>query len=688
VLLDDAFLEQQAEKVSMTFGERFGPAAARTSLGASKAFVAMSQRLEKVDPALKFAVRRYVFDAQDRAIKLSEETLPMVDAWRKFSKVDKRKFQFAAWNGMTDQVYQIAEKYDSIEQLERFRAAMDEIRRVGNELGMEINYTQGYWARAVKDFDGLIDYLQTTEHWSPIEQALIKRKEQAGGRQLTEDEQMQVINTLMRGFRIGGVTLSRPGAARERTIEVLDKNIEKYYHKFDAGIGIYIQDMMQSAGAREFFGKTTNEIRDLKAQKSRLATSLYKATTRIGLKKAITVEKHEEHISKRREKFTEVTAELEKKKTQSVEDTIGYHVLNLHLAGKISYKQQQEVAGMLKAIFEPKGVHGFWRNFVKAAYIDTLANTEVAITQLEEMGLSVYKSKTKALPALARAFTGRSKIALKEMTVTDINQYIQDLGFDKIGDKLLFALRMADKPGKEALGNIVIDMARDSARDPDARFKESMKQMFGKEAPQVIEDLKNGKVTADIRFIGFSGIADYQPIAITETSEYFARGGNLRVLYMLRQFTLRRFGVLLRKTRRMMVNPAKDPVQFITAAIDLMQFVAILTAFGVGKDVIRSWYDGEPFEEDDLWDSVTDNLLQFLLLSKWTARKMKQEGLGAAIGAELMPPTKSIDALIKDVQKGELNKTVRSIPYIGERYYQWIGGGSKNGRGGSLKKIR
>jgi len=57
---------------------------------------------------------------------------------------------------------------------------------------------------------------------------------------------------------------------------------------------------------------------------------------------------------------------------------------------------------------------------------------------------------------------------------------------------------------------------------------------------------------------------------------------------------------------------------------------------------------------------------------------MKQEGIGPAIGAELMPPTKGIDAVIKDIQRGEINKTMRSVPYIGERYYQWYGGGSES----------
>ena len=102
--------------------------------------------------------------------------------------------------------------------------------------------------------------------------------------------------------------------------------------------------------------------------------------------------------------------------------------------------------------------------------------------------------------------------------------------------------------------------------------------------------------------------------------------------------------------------------------------------------MIRSWYDGEPFDEDDLWDSVTDNLLQFLLLSKWTARKIEREGPGAAIASEVMPPTKGIDALYKDFKNGEINRTTRSIPYIGERYYQWIGGGSEDNR--ALKIVR
>ena len=70
-----------------------------------------------------------------------------------------------------------------------------------------------------------------------------------------------------------------------------------------------------------------------------------------------------------------------------------------------------------------------------------------------------------------------------------------------------------------------------------------------------------------------------------------------------------------------------------------------------------------------------------MLLSRYRAARTGKEGLGSSVAQEIAPPTKAIDALIHDVREGEIDKTVRSIPVIGENYYWWFGGGSERKEG-------
>jgi hypothetical protein len=104
----------------------------------------------------------------------------------------------------------------------------------------------------------------------------------------------------------------------------------------------------------------------------------------------------------------------------------------------------------------------------------------------------------------------------------------------------------------------------------------------------------------------------------------------------------------------------------------MVELVGILCIFGVGKDLLKAWFYGKPF---DLEDSVIDNLLGWVMLSRFNVRKIFTEGPQKAIGESLAPPTKTPDAIMNDVRKGRIERTVRSMPYVGEAYYWWFGAG-------------
>ena len=632
---------------------------------------AMSARLEKIHPLLMSKVRRYVFDIDVRTAKLLEQTAPFIKGIKKIKGDDARDLKYALNNNWRAETERLVAKYGLEEEYQALREVLDAIHEAGNEVGLEIQYRGDHFPRRVKDLKGLLRFLDTSDSHSAFADAIRKRQEQAGGRPLSDNEVTQVVNTLLRGFRVGGISLSRPGVVKDRSIEEFDKSIENFYFELDESLEMYIQDMVQSITTREFFGKQTSEIAKLRAQESRLRTRLHKTQARTGITRPVTLEKHKSTLADAAQKLEQIHQELEKHKNQKLEDSIGYFALQLDL----DFEDQAQVFDMLKAIMEPKGLNGATRDYVKLAYLDVLANIPVALTQLEELGLSVYRDNLHAIPAAHKALLRNNRLNLDDIGISDINQYMRDLGLQGIMDKAMFAMRAVDKFGKQTLLNTELARATRLAKTSpnNAKFVSEIRRVFGDEARDVINDLAAERITDNVKFLMFSKILDLQPSAITETPEYYGSGGNWRIVYMLRQFTLKRMSVLRDKARKATTG---TPSERLEAVADLAKMLAILTAFGVGKDFIKAWYLGKDF---DLSDSVIDNMLQYLFLSRWRLQSLNRGSFGAILGEELGPPGKAIEGVWSDINKGEINRSVRSIPIVGEEYYWWFGGGSKKG---------
>jgi len=82
-----------------------------------------------------------------------------------------------------------------------------------------------------------------------------------------------------------------------------------------------------------------------------------------------------------------------------------------------------------------------------------------------------------------------------------------------------------------------------------------------------------------------------------------------------------------------------------------------------------------------------------IMMSKYDIYRAKTEGAGRAATEKILPPTKAIDALTKDVvtvakDKDRGFELWRSVPLFGELYYWWFGRGrekieAKEGQGWS-----
>jgi hypothetical protein len=186
----------------------------------------------------------------------------------------------------------------------------------------------------------------------------------------------------------------------------------------------------------------------------------------------------------------------------------------------------------------------------------------------------------------------------------------------------------------------------------------------------------------------FNDLLDLQPVALSEMPEFYLKGGNLRILYMLKTFTIKQVDTL-RRVAIADVKKAKGPKEKLAAVGRAAKLVGSLVALGMTADAAKDLLFGRDF---DLEDTVVDNLWKVLGISKyqsWQFRESPEKGVAKMV----MPPFKIIESVAKDINtmtEGDFEATksesIGSIPVGGKLFYWWFGAGAGKSQTRKTKK--
>lgn len=593
-------------------------------------FGSISTRLKNIDPSLKRHMRTFEYNVA-RAKQTDRKGVEPFVKRIKDKKIDPNDYadlDLAMKNGDSAKMESIFKKYGLEEDFARVRTALDDIYKRADEVGYDIGYRKNYIPRVIKDPEGFLEYIQKGDDWSIIDEA-IKAKEMELARYLTTEEKANLINTMVRGYKSGQITLSETGAMKVRSIEVVDDKINQFYGDSVDSLLKYIDSTNDAIEARRFFGKGK-------------------------------------------------TSELTK-----IDDSIGKYILDLLAEGKIKPSQEKELRDILSARFNPKGTHGFWGNFKNLAYIDTMGSPISAITQIGDLAFAVYKGgPIQAAKAFGRAVVGRSHITKEDIGIEKIATEFEDgRATAKIVDRVFKAVGLSkmDSLGKETLINATIGRYRNLAKNPNEEFLSKLRAVYGSDEvaiTKVIDDLKTGKNTEDVKLLAFNELLDMQPVALSEMPVQYLKGGNGRVFYMLKTYTVKQFDIYRNEVWHEMVkNPAKG-------MRNLVYLTGSLVLANATADEIKDTILGR---ETSWEDRTIDNLLRLAGFSKFTIYKARQEGAGSAAAQTILPPMKLLDSISKDLTskndgepKGiEDLETPASVPVGGKLYYWWFGKGAQ-----------
>ncbi len=590
----------------------------------SDIFTPISTRLGKINPILKSAIRRYAFNTGMNSTEDKKAIKPLVDGLGKMDIKDYRILDFALKNKDQAKVDEILVKYNLTEQFQQVRKTLDNIFDEAKEVGLDLNYIEEYFPRQVKR-DMVSEYLAALrgrDDWSQIQAAL---DEVDPENVYTDEEKADFVNAYLRGFASKKILLAASGFTKERTVDYITPEFNKYYESSPTALIHYVDGMRFGIEARRLFGK------------------------------------------------------------DKAEGSIGDYVRQLVEEGSIDGKNEEEVKKILKALVDQQGTRGVVTWAKNASYIYTMGSPISAVTQLADLAFSLAENGYyNTGVSLGRAVFRQSKITKEDIGIEHIIQEFDGESSSAKAVRKIFkavGLEYMDSLGKETYINSALKRLQKQAKGNSPEFQAYMEQIFGDEAKQTTEDLLNGTASENVKFLLFSELSDVQPISMAEMPVSYLNSGNGRVFYMLKTYTLK----LLDVHRRKWIDEiaSGDPKRMANGVKNLVSLTAALMVMGVATDALKDMLMGRKFNIDDLF---VDNIIKLAGISRYQIYKSRDEGIMNAFWQTLfVPPIGSpINDLSKDViqmSKGKRilkdSDTLQGVPVGGKLYYWWFGGGRK-----------
>lgn len=597
----------------------------------NKAMVPISTRAYRVNPRLKNKLRGYEYTLNKKLNEKMEKIKPFLEKWAKFTNDDDIAFDLAVKNQYDARRDMILEKYDAVEEFKAVQSLLQSIYDEAASVKVEMGYKADYFPRQVADVDGLLSFLHGEEMASELRRA----ESEAGFADMTPEEQADFLNKFLRGFNRKDTTAPLPGNVKKRTIVEVTPQINQFYKPSMQALTNYVERMNASIESRKFWGFDMDNI----------------------------------------------------------EDSIGAFVDELIENEEIAPDQDKEVEEILRARFKAKGVSNKYLLWQKnASYIYTMGGVNSAITQIDDISVALYKAGfwntvnsilKPNRPGLSREELGLQKIGQEFMEATTMSKAVDKVfkmtGLDKI-----------DGFGKNVLINATFNKFQNMAKTDEAALRERIGPILEGETDSTIEDIKEGKISDNVKLLMFNELADMQPIALSEMPEYYLTSGNGRVLYMLKTFMLKRIDIFRNECfDKIRAGQTKEGIQ------NLFRLASLMILCGVSKDAIIDMMFGRRIY---LTDAIVNNVLGLFGITKYQLYKARDEGF-EGFASSFIPPLFSMwTDLGRDISKKLFSdngkdikdfEVLKGVPLVGRFYYWWLGGGrtkeKKKRKGAKLK---
>ena len=607
-------------------------------------------RMKELDPFVASRMDRFELDNLLLKQDFADRLKPFADQFKNLNKNEQLLFQRLTSNSETmPEAYKMLDRVQKRKGMdgikENFRSvtsSLDDLYKMANKDGIEIEYREDYFPRFMKDHDGYMKSLGV-EPKSRLQQMFreaekkkfddlpeqMKVRTNIGDTTLSEAEQAKVIQDYFEGKGIPGS--GKMGLQKQRVVDSITEKNQKFYDDFLGGLQKYVDSVTYKVNKNRFLGKSPDPT----------ARSVFEDVARM-------------------------------------EDD----------------KAKGEITDLLTTRFKGgearvgKGTN-IARNVI---YATTIANPYSTITQLGDLALNSYRN---GLINTVSPFG--PKIKLKDFGLNDMASEFTDAGamkgtMDKLFrvtgfKKLDMALKENNLRGSFRQAQAQL---RNKGSKESQKFIEENKPFFGDETNDLVDAIRRGdSQNENVKHYLFSRLTKTQPISMSEMPEAYLNMKGGRLAYALKTFFVKQLDVLREDIIKQLSKRETTKQGVQNAARFAMMFGGGTAAVNITKDMML----GRPVE---ISDELMDVALQMVGVSRYSIYKGKSDGAVGFLASVLAPPMPIVNEAFKVVasdEKGEAlekqsKELVRYIPIVGKDLYWRVGAGKEKIEKQELDRLR
>lgn len=632
--------QENAQAILAVKAKNIAPSAATKGWKFAEDFMGViSTNIKAINPKAHALLAKTEYKIASETDKYLKQVKPLTDIFDKMNGEDLKLISRSLNNGEFDDASAILKKYspNSDESFQQARDVLKDIRdRLVNEAGYDdLGDMTNYYPRMLKDYKKFVEALGIEEKTTLQKALKLKAKELKlkSVEDIPSEERINVINQVMRG-RKPNMLDGKMGFSKGREIGKIDDNLISQYQDPKTALNTHIMKAVSDIHKRTFFGRGKS-VKD----------------------KSI--------------------------REMNLDESIGGYIDEAIIKGDMAEADADRLAEMLEARFglgeaSASKINQGMRNI---GYMTTLGNPFSALTQIGDLGMSVYANGLRHTIA---SMLGKKSIDLDDLGINNmIAQELSTVGTTaKMLDRSLSAVgfKKIDRLGKNTLLNSAYRKFKQAAKSESgiASIRKKYGEMLGNEFKSTVADLKAGNITDNVKLILYNELAGVQPINLSQMPLSYLRNPNGRIFYSLKTFAIKQLDVM----RRDIVQEFKAG-NTKKGAENLVAYMTIIPMMGATVDEAKDLLKGQGADVNDMPDNYIENLLKVFGGSQYVMDKYVNKGqVGSAIGEIVAPPTDWINAISEDVWKvangdfvGTESKMFRELPVIGKVWYNFFGGG-------------
>lgn len=599
----------------------------------------LSTAVREISEPVLGRLRKLDFSTHTRKADLLDKVSPFLKGFNQLPEKTRRSVSLALFNGEFDSASNIMKTVNPklVPELDKVRGILDGFHAELKDAGYkDLGFIENYFPRQVKDYTKL-----TNKLGAPQQSLLLTNLKAAGDRLgvkaktiqgfinvLPESEVVDVFNKTLRGVI---PNKAGPGFTKVRSIAQVTDDLLGEYASVPEALVNYINRAVDDIETRYFFGREAVDkgVRSL-----------------------------------------------------DLDESIGAYVAREMKQGLVNPDDADRLAQLLKARFVSgqKQAGKTVQALRNIGYMTTLANPVSALTQLQDL----------AMPAVVNGFrhTLGAMLGKKAVSVVDLgldNAIAAELNSPTLLAKLLdktlqvSGFKLTDRLGKNTFINSSYRRFTNMAntKSGESSIRAQFGKVFGNETDALVNDLKAGVVSDNVKLLLWNELADVQPIALSEMPIKYLEMPNGRLLYSLKTFAIRQLDTM----RRNVVDEYKKGNKK-QAMKFLASYLTIVPLMGASVEQLKNGLLGREAALENIPDEYVGNIFKLFGVSSYLAeRYLGQGNVSQFIINTIAPPLGWLDAALADITKlvesGDVvpEKVIQQLPVGGKIWYQWFGGG-------------